>query len=251
MSNVIRNNQVLIQNPVETNYKVLLEKLIKARAEIENYERRLKEQEEEFEKQKNKAEILQKEAEELLNNARQEAQRIIDEANIRAQLILKQAQEDGYREGFEKGLLDAQKEYEKMLENIEIQKAMILKERENILKDLENKVLLLVPRILEKVLEREIRDRSFLQQYIKNAILQLSIRNSLTLRVSEEDFGYISEKLEEILRGIDGVDKVDVKVDKALRSGDVVIETPYGFVETGVRMRLEKIQEIIESLIGD
>lgn len=52
MSNVIRNNQVLIQNPVETNYKVLLEKLIKAKAEIEHYERRLKEQEEEFEKQK-------------------------------------------------------------------------------------------------------------------------------------------------------------------------------------------------------
>uniref|UniRef100_A0A7C5Z2C9 ATPase n=1 Tax=Caldicellulosiruptor owensensis TaxID=55205 RepID=A0A7C5Z2C9_9FIRM len=251
MSNVIRNDQVLMQSPVETNYKVLLEKLIKARAEIENYERRLKEQEEEFEKQKNKAEILQKEAEELLNNARQEAQKIIDEANIRAQLILKQAQEDGYREGFEKGLLDAQKEYEKMLENIEIQKAMILKERENILKDLENKVLLLVPQILEKVLEREIRDKSFLQQYIKNAILQLSIRNSLTLRVSKEDFEYVNEKLEEILRGIDGVDKVDIKVDKALRSGDVVIETPYGFVETGVRMRLEKIQEIIESLIGD
>ena len=251
MSNVIRNNQVLIQNPVETNYKVLLEKLIKARAEIENYERKLKEQEEEFEKQKNRAEAFQKEAEELLSKAKQEAQRIIDEANTRAQLILKQAQENGYKEGFEKGLLDAQKEYKKMLENIEIQKAMILKERENILKDLENKVLLLVPQILEKVLEREIRDKSFLQQYIKNAILQLSIRNSLTLRVSEEDFEYVNEKLEEILRGIDGVDKVDVKVDKALRGGDVVIETPYGFVETGVRMRLEKIQEIIESLIGD
>jgi len=251
LSNVIRNNQVLIQNPVETNYKVLLEKLIKARAEIENYERKLKEQEEEFEKQKNRAEAFQKEAEELLSKAKQEAQRIIDEANTRAQLILKQAQENGYKEGFEKGLLDAQKEYKKMLENIEIQKAMILKERENILKDLENKVLLLVPQILEKVLEREIRDKSFLQQYIKNAILQLSIRNSLTLRVSEEDFEYVNEKLEEILRGIDGVDKVDVKVDKALRGGDVVIETPYGFVETGVRMRLEKIQEIIESLIGD
>ncbi|ADL43219.1 H+transporting two-sector ATPase B/B' subunit [Caldicellulosiruptor obsidiansis OB47] len=251
MSNVIRNNQVLIQNPVETNYKVLLEKLIKARAEIENYERKLKEQEEEFEKQKNRAEAFQKEAEELLSKAKQEAQRIIDEANTRAQLILKQAQENGYKEGFEKGLLDAQKEYKKMLENIEIQKAMILKERENILKDLENEVLLLVPQILEKVLEREIRDKSFLQQYIKNAILQLSIRNSLTLRVSEEDFEYVNEKLEEILRGIDGVDKVDIKVDKALRGGDVVIETPYGFVETGVRMRLEKIQEIIESLIGD
>jgi len=242
---------VLIQNPVETNYKVLLEKLIKARAEIENYERKLKEQEEEFEKQKNRAEAFQKEAEELLSKAKQEAQRIIDEANTRAQLILKQAQENGYKEGFEKGLLDAQKEYKKMLENIEIQKAMILKERENILKDLENEVLLLVPQILEKVLEREIRDKSFLQQYIKNAILQLSIRNSLTLRVSEEDFEYVNEKLEEILRGIDGVDKVDIKVDKALRGGDVVIETPYGFVETGVRMRLEKIQEIIESLIGD
>lgn len=251
MSNVIRNNQVLIQNPVETNYKVLLEKLIKARAEIENYERKLKEQEEEFEKQKNRAEAFQKEAEELLSKAKQEAQRIIDEANTHAQLILKQAQENGYKEGFEKGLLDAQKEYKKMLENIEIQKAMILKERENILKDLENEVLLLVPQILEKVLEREIRDKSFLQQYIKNAILQLSIRNSLTLRVSEEDFEYVNEKLEEILRGIDGVDKVDIKVDKALRGGDVVIETPYGFVETGVRMRLEKIQEIIESLIGD
>jgi len=249
LSNVIRNNQVLIQNPVETNYKVLLEKLIKAKAEIEHYERRLKEQEEEFEKQKNRAEVLQKEAEEVLKKAKEEAQRIVDEANVRAQLILQQAQEDGYREGFEKGLLDAQKEYEKM--DIEIQKAMILKERENILKDLETKVLLLVPQILEKVLEREIKDKSFLQQYIKNAILQLSIRNNLTLRVSEEDFEYVNSKLDEILRRIDGIDKVDVKVDKALRSGDVVVETPYGFVETGVKMRLEKIQEIVLSLIGD
>lgn len=143
------------------------------------------------------------------------------------------------------------KSMKKMLEDIEIQKAMILKERENILKDLETKVLLLVPQILEKVLEREIKDKSFLQQYIKNAILQLSIRNNLTLRVSEEDFEYVNSKLDEILRRIDGIDKVDVKVDKALRSGDVVVETPYGFVETGVKMRLEKIQEIVLSLIGD
>lgn len=251
MSNVIRNNQVLMQSPVETNYKVLLEKLIKARAEIEHYERRLKEQEEEFEKQKNRAEVLQKEAEEILSKAKEEAQKIVDEANVRAQTILQQAQEDGYREGFEKGLLDAQKEYEKMLENIEVQKAMILKEREYILKDLESKVLLLVPQILEKVLEREIKDKSFLEQYIKNAILQLSIRSSLAIRVSEEDFEYVNSKLDEILRGIDGIDKVDVKIDKALKRGDVVIETPYGFVETGVRMRLEKIQEIVLSLLGD
>lgn len=230
---------------------MLLEKLIKARAEIEQYERRLKEQEEEFEKQKNRAEVLQKEAEKILSKARQEAQRIIDEANVRAQKILQQAQEDGYREGFEKGMLDAQKEYEKMLENIEVQKAMILKEREDILKELESKVLLLVPQILEKVLEREIKDKSFLEQYIKNAILQLSIRSSLVIRVSEEDFEYANSKLDEILHGIDGIDKVDVKIDKALRSGDVVIETPYGFVETGVRMRLEKIQEIVLSLLGD
>lgn len=42
MSNVIRSNQVLIQNPVETNYKVILEKLIKAKAEIEHYEQKIK-----------------------------------------------------------------------------------------------------------------------------------------------------------------------------------------------------------------
>ncbi|BCS80461.1 FliH/SctL family protein [Anaerocellum diazotrophicum] len=251
MSNVIRNNQVLIQNPVETNYKMLIEKLIKAKAEIEHYERKLKEKEEEFDKQKSRAEALQKEAEDILKKAKEEAQKIINEANVRAQGILQQAQEDGYKEGFEKGLFNAQREYEKMLENVEIQKAMILKERENMLKELETKLLLLIPQILEKVLEREIKDKSFLQQYIKNAILQLSIRNNLSLRVSEEDFEYVNSQLDKILREIDGVNKVDVKVDKALRSGDIVIETPYGFVETGVKMRVEKIQEIVLSLIGD
>lgn len=251
MSNVIRNNQVLIQDPVETNYRVILEKLIKARAEIEYYEKRLKEQEEEFERQRYRAEAFQKEAEEVLSKARQEAQRIVEQANIQAQSILQQARESGYKEGFEKGLLDAQREYEKLLEELEVQKVMILKERENMLKELEDKILLLIPHILEKVLEREINDKSFLDQYIKNAVLQLSIRSNLAIKVSEDDYEYVTNKLDEILRGVDGVDRVDVKIDKALKSGDVVIETPYGFVETGIKMRLEKIQEIILSLLGD
>lgn len=251
MSNVIRNNQVLIQGPVETNYKVILEKLIKAKTEIEHYERKLKEQEEEFKKQQEQSEAFRKEAEEILLKAKQEAEKIVKEAQVKAEQIKKDAFEKGFKEGFEKGLLEAETEHNKRLQEIEKLKSEVLLERERMLKAAQDDLMLLVPKIVEKVVEQEIQNKEFLQSFIKNAINQLSIKNNLTIRTSEEDFEYVKSTLDEILRGIEGIDRVEVKIDKALLSGDIVIETPYGFVETGIKARLDKLQEIVYSIIGD
>lgn len=248
---MIRNNQVLIQNPVETNYKVILEKLIKAKAEIEHYERKLKEQEEEFKKQQEQGEAFKKEAEEIINRAKAEAEQIVKEAQTKAEQIKKDAIEKGFNEGLKQGLLEAEAEYNKRLQEIERLKMEALAERERMLKAAQNDLMLLVPKIVEKVVEREVQDREFLQHFIRNAIGQLSIKNNLVIRTSEEDFEYVKKNLDEILRGVEGVDKVEVKVDKALSFGDIVIETPYGFVETGIKTRLEKLQEIVFSIIGD
>jgi len=217
LSNVIRSNQVLIQNPVETNYKVILEKLIKAKAEIEHYEQKLKEQQEEFKRQQEQNEAFRKEAE------------------TQAEQIKKEAFEKGFNDGLSQGLAAAETEYQKRLQEIEMLKMQVLAERERILKDAQNELMILVPRIVEKVVENEARDKEFLKDFIKNAISQLSIKYGLVIRTSEEDFEYVKQNLDEILRGVEGVDKVEVKVDKALSFGDIVIETPYGFVETGIK----------------
>ncbi|AZT89757.1 ATPase [Caldicellulosiruptor changbaiensis] len=251
MSNVIRSNQVLIQNPVETNYKVILEKLIKAKAEIEHYEQKLKEQQEEFKRQQEQNEAFRKEAEEVLEKAKEEAKRIVREAETQAEQIKKEAFEKGFNDGLSQGLAAAEAEYQKRLQEIEILKMQVLAERERILKDAQNELMILVPKIVGKVVEKEARDKEFLKDFIKNAISQLSIKNGLVIRTSEEDFEYVKQNLDEILRGVEGVDKVEIKVDKALSFGDIVIETPYGFVETGIKTRLEKLQEIVFSIIGD
>mgnify|MGYP000426972678 CR=1 FL=1 len=251
MSNVIRNNQVLIQNPVETNYKIILEKLIKAKSEIEHYERKLKEQEEEFKKQQEQSETFKKEAEEIINRAKAEAEQIVKEAQNKAEQIKKDAFEKGFNEGFNRGLSEAEVEYNKRLQEIEMLKMQVLAERERMLKAAQSDLMILIPKIVEKVVEREVQDREFLQHFIKNAISHLSIKNNLVIRTSEEDFEYVKKNLDEILRGVEGVDKVEVKVDKALSFGEIVIETPYGFVETGIKTRLEKLQDIVFSIIGD
>ncbi len=242
---------MLIQNPVETNYKVILEKLIKAKAEIEHYERKLKEQEEEFKRQQEQNEAFRKEAEEILNKAKEEAERIVKEAEIQADKIKKEAFEKGFNEGFARGEMNARAEYEKALQEIENLKLQVLTERERILKDAQNELLLLVPMIVEKVVEKEVSDKEFIKSFIKNAISQLSIKSSLIIRTSKEDFDYVKQNLDEILRGIEGIDRVEIRIDKALASGDIVIETPYGFVETGIKTRLEKLQQIVFSIIGD
>lgn len=250
MSNVIRSLQVSIQNPIETNYKVILDKLIKAKSEIEHYERKLKEQEEEFKKQLDQQEDFKKEAEKIIKEAQTQADKIIEKAKKEAESLKDEIFKRAYEDGYNTGLNKAQDLIQQKLNEIENLKISVLSERENLLKQAEKELLELIPDIVKKILEKEVENRDFILSYIKNAVNQLSIKNKLTIRVSEHEFDYVNRNLNEMLKTIEGIDSIEIKVDKGLKEGDVLIETPYGFVETGILSRIEKLEEIIFTLIG-
>lgn len=240
-----------MQNPIETNYKLLLDKLIKAKSEIEHYERKIKEQEEELNKKIQYQEEAKYQAEKIIKEANENALKIIEDAKSKAEAIKDQTFKKAYDEGYKKGIEDAAAVIQNRLNELEEKKIEILKEREEILKKAEKELLEIIPKIVEKVLENEIENKQYIVSYIKNAIDQLSIKHKLTIKVSEDDLGFVQVKIDEIVKGIEGIEEIEVKADKALKMGDVVIQTPYGFVETGLSARVNKIQDIIRSLIGD
>lgn len=251
MSNVIRQSQVKVSDPVEAGYKLVLEKLFNAQNEVIKYQEKIKDHKEELEKFKKEKDQIQTEAKMIIEKAQAEAKRIIDEAMEEAEIIRQKASEDGYNAGYSKGYQKSQEEIMKILDDIEVLKLDIYAQRERLLNKAQEELLNLIPQIFRKIAERELQDKEFMFAYIRQSIEMLSIRNSITVKVCEEDFDIISINIEEITKGIEGLGEIQVKIDKALQCGDIIIETPYGSVETGLNSRLTKLEDIIRTLIGD
>ncbi|MEZ0537765.1 FliH/SctL family protein [Caldicellulosiruptoraceae bacterium PP1] len=251
MSNVIRQSQVKVSDPVEAGYKLVLEKLFNAQNEVLKYEEKIKDHREELEKYKKERDQIQTEAKMIIEKAQAEAKRIIDEAMKEAEIIKENASKDGYNIGYSEGYQKSQEEIMKILDDIEVLKLDIYAQREKLLNKAYEELLILIPQLFRKIVERELQDKEFMYTYIRQSIEMLSIRNSITIKVCQDDFDIISINIEEITRGIEGLGNIQVKVDKALQCGDIIIETPYGSIETGLNSRFTKLEDIIRTLIGD
>jgi len=255
LSNVIRNSQVSVSNPIEVNYKVLLEKLFQAKQEYLEVEEKLKQSSEQLEDIAKKKQDIELQVKEIIENARKEAKTIIDNALKEKDKIINENFNKGYNEGFEKGYAEGKEkaliEIEHLKSELELTKLQIFSKHDEMLKKAQEELFLILPKLIEKIIECEIEDNKYLVKYIKNAIEQLSIRNNLTIRLSKDDYDFVSINLSNIIEGIEGINNIDIKTDISLKKGDIIVETPYGIIETGLNMRIKKIEDIIKHLIGD
>lgn len=243
---ILKNRQVNVGNPYEISFAY--------RQDIEDVREALEEQ---------ACAVLNDDPEELLNEAREEAERqagiIIEEARERAEKLLEEAEgksliikEEARKAGFEEGLSKGKKQYEALLEEAQDVKRKAEADYLQLLGNVEADAIRMIMDIAKKVIshEMEVNSENVLL-LVKQAFQKCTNAESAILKVSAEDYDYVSENRDKLVSMLGGVEELEIRKDFSLTRGACIVETAFGTVDAGIETKFGKIEEAFGKLIGN
>lgn len=191
------------------------------------------------------------EANEIIQRAHDEAKRIVESAMTEAETEKRSITQKGYEEGFQAGLIDGKRETEDLAQQALEIKQELEEERDSLIQKMEQEIPEIVMQCVRKIIGQEIEaNKEIIVSLVSMALKKVS-SSSVTVKVSESDFGIVEEKKNEILSENRGISECCIKMDKSLDNGDCIIETDCGDVDASINSQIGKLEEIINEISGD
>ena len=206
-------------------------------------------------------ELVLREKEKILEEARKEAAAIEQEANEKAEQIFEEARmkgfEEGRQKGYEAGLIRAEEENEaKHRENQRffkesLEKALIEinKEKEKCLREYLEELKDIAVAVAEKVIHISLRSSgSVISRMIEAETEKLQKMDWVKIYMEKEDYetmvqadGHLAEKLSRLS------DNVKFIVMEDGKCGSCIIEMPDGIIDMSVDTQLENIHRLVDN----
>ncbi len=167
-------------------------------------------------------------AQEVIEAAEAEAERIRDAAKL--------AYEEERKRGYEKGLEDGKAA-------IVAKKLELLDESVQFMESVEDRMVDVVMKALKKCV-MEIGDRELVVQIVRK-VMNAVVRNQrhITLKVAPEMVEVVRGRLDEILRDYPLLDEIDVQEDARLKGAACMLETEAGIADASVETQLAAIEK--------
>ncbi len=198
--------------------------------------------------------------EEILAEAREEAQRIIEDANAQAEEILSAAQlnadamrnlarqdgeKEGYNEGTQRAALELQEAKEKMDAEVNsIQNTFMEKEI-----NLEREIIEMCLPVFEHVFSAELSGRKdVLYHLLDHCIMKIERTGQMQIKVSDANADFIKSKKEEIQGKIGAEVGLDIIADPLLNDSQCIIETDGGVFDCSIDTELDNLIREIRAL---
>jgi len=209
---------------------------------IEMNEAKLLEQEERLSQ-------IENEAESILNEAREEVKRILNQAKEDAEeerrRIFSEAEQNGYESGMEK----AREQERLMLEDIERMKQENQAAYERQVSEIEPAFVELLAGYVEKLTGILVEDRKeIILHIVHKALLGQPSFPGYLIRVSEEDYEFVTESKEKIVQWLPEDASLEIIGDKMLCKGQCMIETESRIFDCSLDMQLQSLIEDIRLL---
>lgn len=197
-------------------------------------------------------EKARQEARQILEDARRQAEEIIEAARLTVEKERDHARREGYRQGREKGYQDALQAKEGEIAKAREVHQQAVKQRDEILKGMENEILDLSLDIAEKILRLELdrNDQAFCA-LVANGLEKIRTRGEVTLRVSPHEYEVVRQAKDVILAHAKGVKELDIVMDRFVEKGSCVIESANGMVDASLQTQLDKVKDSFLHLIGN
>lgn len=243
-SNVLKNYQVNMGRPYQVK--------IKPRQEVVPAENEKKEA----------APEKKETADDILENARKEAERIINEARINAEAILESAHEKvaeqareaeraAKEEGYRHGEALARQHYQNLIAEAEELRQKAKEIYDNTISGLESEIVELIIQIAKKVVGTELsQNRDVILGLIRTALSAVSSAEIITICVCADDYDYVIENKDRVLEGVKGIRDFEIKKDNSLKKGECIIDTGFGTVDSSLETQLQAVENTLRELLG-
>ena len=173
--------------------------------------------------------------------------KIIEEALAKANKI----KEDAYKEGYEKGLEQANKKFDDIYQKQSSQLSAVLSEIDEAKKcfeeEVEDKSLKLALCIAEKILNMKIEnDDKVFVGLVRNALSMLDEDEKFILRLNCSEYErHFKDKHESFQKELQSDVPIAVVKDNSLNNGGFIVESKKSFIDASVGTQLKKISNSI------
>ena len=183
-------------------------------------------------------------SDEILASAREEASRLLSEAREEVSAITKRASEEGYSEGYERGLQDGLRQVSALAEQAQSALENARSAFEQMMREAEPKLVALALEAARRVAAQEIRiDPAVLLEMVRRGMDALRDEREFSLRVDPQLVAIIEGSREQLSREY-AVRSMEVVPDPAVKDG-VVVGTPHGFVDLTIEAQIRNISEAL------
>jgi len=182
------------------------------------------------------------EAEEILHDAEEASQALMEGARQKIIAELQAARESGHREGLEKGREEVMRATKQGMTELETLLRELEEKQEQILRAYEEDLYKLALDVAEKIIgiELESNAEAFLGIY-RNALQELSGAETIRLTVSEYDADFVTANAELLRSMVKDAKEIKIVTREKAPRGTCIIETPQAIVDAGVDTQLSKI----------
>jgi type III secretion protein L len=173
-------------------------------------------------------------AQQLLAQARQEAER------IRAEAV--QAYEDEKQRGYDEGVAMARMdEAERLIENAT--------RTVDYFAGIEQKIVALVMNAVRRIMA-DFDDTTRVLAVVQSGLSVMRNQKQLTLRLSPEHAATVRDRAQHLLERFPGVGMMDIVPDSRLKGDAAILESEMGVVEASVELQLKAIEQGFTKLLG-
>lgn len=193
---------------------------------------------------------VQQEADAIIAEAMEEAERIKSEASAIAlsekNRVLAEAKSMGYAEGMEK----AKRENQQLQNDLKEQAVRLEAEYQEYINELEPQFVDTITGIYEHIFHVELESYRDILVYLISATLRKSENNrEFMIHVSQEDYPYVSMQKKQLVAGITSTNTiVEVVEDMTLSKNQCLIETEGGVFDCGLGTQLAELGQRIRLL---
>ncbi len=181
-----------------------------------------------------------------IQSANEKAQQILYDARVEAEQIKEAAHSEGYEQGLAEGRQAASAEIQAKNEEVRDVLSRVETYRQNLYQTLESDILSLSMDVAEKIvnLQMDANDNVY-REIVKRAVASIRHADDFSLYVSKDDYARYFKDDGQWLRHEVQTASVEVIADANLPKGSCIIEADSEIVDAGVPMQLGKIGQYL------
>lgn len=189
------------------------------------------------------------EAENILAEARAQAEQIRNQAEIEAEQLKTQAQEIGRQEGYEEGAAKAHAELEEWNRQLMQEEQQRQDEYQQKMKEMEPELVDVILKVVSEVTFAAVAEkREIVLHLVERALEQAEGSRQFLIHVSKEDYPVMTEKKDYLLSQIPQSTELEIIKDVTLSQGQCMIETDGGVFDCGFDTQLNGLLADIKAL---
>lgn len=198
-------------------------------------------------------EAMQAEIDFKLQQASEQAEAIINDAQNQAEGIRQGAIEQGHQEGYDAGYQEGMAAVESLKADIEAQREGLEKEYQKLVDELEPEMVDVLTQIYEHVLGIELRDdKGIILHLLKNTLSRIEPGNDLIVHVSSDDYDEVMDEKEALNACVTSPNTtMEIIEDPLLKENECMIESDSGVFDCSLGVELSEISRKLKLLSFD